>query len=113
MWNPTHGQLKAAHMQVHDHVIVSGHRHTGGYQRFWVEPARLVTHCVQLGSYKVYDDYAEEKGMKSWHLSPSTTLIIDPDADKEVSLVQVYENPEEAADVLTMKREKFKRKGRR
>jgi hypothetical protein len=106
IWNPTHGQLRAAHLRMHDHLIISGHKHTGGYQMFRVEAADLITHCVQLGSYKLYDDYALAKGFENRHLSPSVTVIVNPEARRQVSLLTVYHDAKEAADYLTYLRTK-------
>ena len=100
MWNPTHGQLKAAHMAHHDHVIVSGHRHTGGYQMMRIPSTGMLTHLMQLGSYKTHDEYAERLALLPRLISPSATIIIDPTAN-ELGLVKVIHDTEAAADYLT------------
>lgn len=103
MWNPSHGQLRAAHLTHHDHVLVSGHKHTGGYQMLRVPATGLLTHCLQLGSYKIWDSYADALGLPSRLISPSATVIIDPLAS-ELGLVRVEHDIEAAADWLTWRR---------
>ena len=105
MWNPSHGQLRAAHLTHHDHLLVSGHKHTGGYQMMRVPATGLLTHCLQLGSYKVHDSYADALGLPSRLISPSATVIIDPLAG-ELGLVRVEHDIEAAADWLTWRRER-------
>lgn len=100
MWNPSHGQLRAASLTHHDHVIVSGHKHTGGYQLVRVPASGLLAHCVQLGSYKVHDDYADALGMPPRMIAPSCTAIIDPMAG-ELGRVRIEHDLEAAADYLT------------
>lgn len=106
MWNPTHGGARAARFTVHDHIIVSGHRHSGGYQKIYVEASDIVSHVMQLGAYKIYDEYRNEKGFNRFQISPSTTVVIDPDATSQKSLIHVFDETEEAADFLKFKRKK-------
>lgn len=105
MWNPSHGQLRAAHLTYHDHVLVSGHKHTGGYQMFRVPATGLLAHCLQLGSYKIHDAYADALGLVPRLISPSATVIIDPLAC-ELGLVRVEHDIEAAADWLTWRRKR-------
>lgn len=105
MWNPSHGQLRAANLTHHDHIIVSGHKHTGGYQMIKVPASGLVSHCIQLGSYKIHDSYADELGLPPRMISPSTTAIIDP-AGNDISAVRIEHDIEAAADYLTWLRAK-------
>ena len=103
MWNPTHAQLKSALMANHDHVIVSGHRHTGGYQMMRIPATGQLTHLLQLGSYKIHDEYADRLALLPRLISPSCTIIIDPKAS-ELGLVRVEHDTESAADYLTWMR---------
>lgn len=105
MWNPSHGQLRAASLTHHDHIIVSGHKHTGGYQLVRVPASGLLAHCLQLGSYKIHDSYADELGLPPRMIAPSCTAIIDPKAG-EVGMVRIEHDLEAAADYLTWLRDK-------
>jgi len=105
MWNPSHGQLRAANMTHHDHIIVSGHRHTGGYQMLRIPSSGMLAHLVQLGSYKIHDEYADALGLPSKLISPSTTAIINP-VGNELQLVRIEHDAEAAADYLTWMRQR-------
>lgn len=111
IWNPSHGQLRAAQLTHHDHVLVSGHKHTGGYQLLRVPSTGLLTHCLQLGSYKIHDSYADQLGLPSRLISPSATVIVDPSAN-ELGLVRVEHDTEAAADWLTWRRSRKQGEGR-
>jgi len=105
MWNPSHGQLRAASITHHDHIIVSGHKHTGGYQFLRIPATGMLAHLLQLGSYKIHDAYADQLGLPSRLIAPSATAIIDPQAG-ELGLVRVEHDIDAAADYLTWLRRK-------
>ena len=105
MWNPSHGQLRAATMTNHDHIIVSGHKHTGGYQLIRIPASGMLAHCVQLGAYKIHDEYADALGLPARMISPSTTAIFDPVAG-ELGRVRIEHDTAAAADYLTWLRKR-------
>ena len=105
MWNPSHGQLRAAKLTHHDHVIVSGHKHTGGYQMLRIAATGHLAHLLQLGSYKIHDAYADALGLPPAMIAPSATVILDPRAG-ELGLVRVEHDIEAAADYLTWLRKR-------
>lgn len=104
-WNPAHGSMKAAQFGTHDHIMVNGHKHVSGYGVIKDGATGIVSHCIQVASYKLYDRYAREKGFRDQHISPCAVTIIDPDAT-EAGLVQVHWEPEQAAEYLTWLRQK-------
>jgi len=103
-WNPAHGSMKSAQKGFHDHLLINGHRHVSGYGIIKDPATGTLSHCVQVASYKVYDRYAKEMGLRDQHISPSATAIINPDARDERSLITVYHDPDEASQYLTWKR---------
>lgn len=105
MWNPAHGQMKAATMGYRDHITISGHKHTTGYGVLKDGATGITCHAIQVASYKVYDRYAKERGFRDQTLSPSCLTIIDPTLHPQhPDLVKVYWDPEEGADVLSFLR---------
>lgn len=104
-WNPAHGSMKAAQMGFRDHILVNGHRHKSGYGILKDPATGTINHCIQVASYKVYDTYAKKMGLVDQHISPCAVTIIRPDADA-TGLVQVFFDPELAADYLTFLRKK-------
>jgi hypothetical protein len=99
-WNPAHGSMKAALLGVRDHILVNGHKHVSGYGVVKDPHSGIVSHCLQVASYKLFDRYAREKGFRDQHISPCAVTVIDPEAT-EASKVQVFWEPEPAAEYLT------------
>lgn len=102
-YNPAHGPQKASIFGYRDHINVCGHRHKSGYSVYWDMQHRRLCHNVQVAAYKVYDDYAREKGFPDQHISPSATAVITP-GESEQRKVHIFWDLEEAADFLEFKR---------
>jgi transposase-like protein len=100
-WNTAHSISKAATMGYRDNILLAGHRHISGYQQVVDPSSGLISHCIQVGSYKIADDYPQAHGMIPQQISPSVVTIIDPAANRETALVQVFTDTELAADFLT------------
>ena len=103
MWNPAHGAMKAAWLGFRDHINTCGHKHISGYGLVKDPDTGVLCHCIQIGSYKLFDRYAKEKGLREQHISPCAVTIIDPDAN-ETGLVSVFHDPAEGAEFLNYKR---------
>lgn len=78
MWNPTHGPMKAAQMGIRDDLFTCGHRHKSGYGVLKDPATEKTIHTVQVGSYKLYDRYAKDKGFRDQSLGPACMTVIDP-----------------------------------
>jgi hypothetical protein len=104
-WNPAHGSMKAAQFGTHDHILVNGHKHISGYGVIKDGVSGIVSHCIQVASYKIFDRYAKEKGFRDQMISPCAVTVIDPEAS-EASLIQPFWEPEPAAEYLTWLRAK-------
>lgn len=104
MWNPAHGSMKAAQMGFRDHLLINGHRHNSGYGVIKCPATGVISHCVQVASYKVYDRYAKERGFADQHLSPCGTVVLDPWASHPAEYIKLFWEPQEAAEFLTWKR---------
>lgn len=106
-WNPLHGNAKRAQLSGEAHLYISGHLHN------WMateheDPFRgLCYWLARARGYKVYDDHAEQLGHQPQKHGAAITSIIDPYADGP-SFLRCYSDPEEAAEILTWKRAKFK-----
>ena len=99
-WNPVHGAAKAFQLGTRDHVMVCGHKHVSGYMPIKDPASGIVGHCIQVGSYKRLDRYAQERGFRDQMISPCAVTVIDP-AASEAELVHVFWEPAAAADYLT------------
>jgi hypothetical protein len=110
-WNTAHGPAKAAQMGWRDHVLTCGDKHTSGYQVVRDPASGLLSHALRVGTYKVYDRYAEEKGLPNQNFMQTPVTIINPDEpDDSTRCVHVIFDPEEGAEYLTWLRKRWKRK---
>jgi hypothetical protein len=89
-YNPAFGAGKAAFRGLGDHLIVGGHRHQSGYFTFYNEHNGVLSHCIQVGSYKTLDNFALERGFTRNNSTPAVVTIIHPEADCEHERVHVY-----------------------
>jgi hypothetical protein len=108
-WNPAHGSMKAAIMGTRDHILVNGHRHVSGIGAVKDPTTGIVSTCLQVASYKVFDRYAKERGFRDQHIAPCAVTIIDPDAalaGRWASVIQPFWDPEAAAEYLAWLRQK-------
>lgn len=105
-YNAAHGPQKASIFGYRDHLNTCGHKHKSGYSVFWDAQQRRLCHNVQVAAYKVYDDFARERGFPDLHISPSVTAVITPGAPEQ-GKIHIFWDLEEGADFL-----KFKRRGK-
>lgn len=85
-WNTVHAQMKAALMLNKADVLIGGHWHKSGYGIVPHADGSL-SHCIQLGAYKVYDSYAQELGLPPQQISPGAMLVFDPCATRPAARV--------------------------
>jgi len=101
-WNNAHAPMKAASMGFKDHIYTCGHRHTTGYgivaSPILNEP--LVSHCIRVAAYKVFDEYADQRGFVKTPTSPAAVTIIDPKETNPWRVVQVFWDVEHGTDYL-------------
>jgi hypothetical protein len=109
-WNPAHGPMKAALLGVRDHILLAGHLHTSAYGLLREPEIGFAMHAIRVASYKRWDRYAMEHGLRDQHLSPCAVTVIDPKLPEDhPDLIKVFWDPAEAADYLGWAR-KRKRK---
>lgn len=107
MWNPAHGASKAAQMGYRDNILVCGHKHKSGYNVVKDPATKLISHCLQVATYKIYDTFADEKGFIDANITPCPVFIIDPEAKDQRGLVQLFWDIELAVDYLNFRRRGF------
>lgn len=105
IWNPVHSVARAAQMGWRDHILTAGHKHISGYNVIKCPATGLLSHCIQIATYKKYDGYAKERGYSDLNISPCAVTIINPNAQDETDLVHVMWNMERAADYLNYLRQ--------
>ena len=108
MWNPLHAQVKRARFSGSDaNLYISGHRHQWGLFQTENAESGTIYWAARARGYKIYDDYANEKGYLPQKYGASITAIIDPDTNDPVQFVQCFASSEEAADYLNFKRKRL------
>jgi hypothetical protein len=106
-YNPVHGQTKATMFGVRDHLAIAGHRHTSGYGVLKDPQTGIISHLVQVASYKLYDRYARDRGFRDMHLSPCVVTTINPDLPEEhPDMIKIWWSPEAGIDYLKHLRKK-------
>lgn len=106
MYNPAHGVGKKAKFGWDDHVIIAGHTHESGYIVLSNPRNGVVSHCIRVASYKIWDRYADEMEFEDHAFFSNAVTIIDPAATSEINLVHVMFDVGEAAEFLKWKRKR-------
>jgi len=103
-WNPSHAVMKAAQMGWRDNILTCGHKHKSGYGALKDPATKIISHCAQVASYKLYDMFARDKGFPDQFIAPYSVFIIDPNATNERDLIQHTWSLEYACDYLNFRR---------
>lgn len=100
-WNTVHGVMRAAKMGWRDNILIGGDKHISGDAKVKDPDSGFITHCYQVAAFKIYDDYAEEKGFLDQHISPGIAVVVDPSkADNDPSLIEPFYSPDSALTYL-------------
>jgi hypothetical protein len=113
IWNTAHGVSRAVQTGWRDHILTCGHTHVSGYQVLKDPSSGLISHALQVASFKVIDNYAEKLGLDDKNIFNCPVTIIDPQYDDHDNrLITTIFNPIEASEYLTFKRKKWKLKNK-
>ena len=63
IWNTAHGVARAAQTGWSDHILTCGHTHVSGYQVIKNPASGLISHALQVASFKIMDNYADKLGL--------------------------------------------------
>ena len=114
IWNTAHGVARAAQTGWADHVLTCGHTHVSGYQVIKNPSNGLISHALQVASFKIMDSYADKLGLDDKNIFNCPVTIIDPSYDDDDNrLITTIFNPQEGCEFLKYKRNmwKLKKKG--
>ncbi len=99
MWNAAHAVKKGAMFGFPDHIFIAGHRHTSGYA-IHKQPNGVISHCIQVASFKIFDQYAKDRDMRDQRISSAVLTIIKPEATREADRVMVFHDIDAGCDYL-------------
>ena len=106
MWNTAHGVSRAIQTGWRDHILTSGHIHVSGYQVLKDPASGLISHGLQVASFKNIDNYADKLGLDDKNIFNAPVTIIDPRYDDDdTRLITTIFNPYEGAEFLKWKRQ--------
>ena len=63
MWNTSLYVLEAFQMGWKDHILTCGHTHVSGYQVLKDAASGLISHAIQVASFKIMDEHADKLGL--------------------------------------------------
>lgn len=110
IWNTAHGVSRAIQTGWRDHLLTCGHTHVSGYQVLKDPSTGLISHGLQVASFKIIDNYADKLGLDDKNIFNCPVTIIDPQyEDYDNRLITVIFNPEVGAEYLTYLRNKYRK----
>ena len=105
MWNEVHALKRAARMGVRDDILLGGDLHISGDTVEKDPMTGKLTYCYQVASFKLVDDYADDKGFLDRHVSPAVALVVDPALPlNNPDRIRHFYTPEKAVQYLEMLR---------
>jgi DNA-binding Lrp family transcriptional regulator len=114
MWNEVHALKRAARMGVRDNILLGGDLHVSGDSIEKDPMTGALTFCYQVASFKMIDDYADDKGFLDRHVAPAVALVVDPTLPvSDPDRVRHFYTPDRAKAYLEMLRGGGARKARR
>jgi hypothetical protein len=91
-YNINHGMRRELAFGHRDHILVSGHLHSGGDQAVCNDGNGMVSQLVRVSGYKVVDHYAKQLNFPPQKIHPSALIIIDP-REPETSRARAWVAP--------------------
>ena len=107
MYNTAHGIVKHALFNSRDHLLMAGHTHVSGYLPVKDADSEIVMHCVQVGSYKKYDNFAKMLNLPNKMMSPCAVAVFNTRLpDTHPDFIKIFWEVEEGAEYLNFLRKK-------
>lgn len=88
-YNINHGMRRELAFGHRDHILVSGHLHSGGDQGLCQDGDGMVSQLVRVSGYKQVDHYAKQLNFPPQKIHPSALIIVDP-REPETSRARVW-----------------------
>ena len=109
IWNTAHGVSRAAQTGWRDHILTCGHTHVSGYQVLKDPSSGLISHALQVASFKNIDNYANKLGLDDKNIFNCPVTVIDPRRkDDDPRLITTIFHPETGSQYITYLRKEWK-----
>lgn len=106
MWNPLHGQTRAAHMDEDADVYVAGHHHTWALMTQEMPDGRII-HLARARGYKFIDDHAHRSGFSDQQHGASIMFVIRPKHHgNSIKFIRSFADIEDGAEYLKIVQKK-------
>ena len=106
MWNPLHGQTRAAHMDEDADIYVAGHHHTWALMTQEMPDGRII-HMARARGYKYIDDHAHRHGFYEQQHGASIMFVIRPKHhDNSIKFIRSFADVEDGCEYLNIVRKK-------
>jgi len=91
-YNINHGMRRELAFGHRDHILVSGHLHSGGDMGMCNDGDGMVSQLVRVSGYKQVDHYAKVLNFPPQKIHPSALIIVDP-REPETSRARAWVAP--------------------
>jgi hypothetical protein len=108
MWNPLHGQVRAAKFGAGIDLIVAGHKHNWGVSQWEMPEQDLAPLMIRVRGYKHMDDHARRLGIQEQETGQSILTIFNPCAENKIARVLGFVDVEAGVDYLAFLRRRYK-----
>ena len=108
MWNPLHGNVKAARFGAGVDLVVNGHKHNWGISQWELADQGTAPLMIRTRGYKHMDDFARRIGHADQEEGQSILTVFNPKASIRAGRVQAFVDVASGADYLTWLRKKHK-----
>jgi|TARA_X000000368_G_C23000242_1_gene698618 hypothetical protein len=107
MYNTAHGIVKHALFNARDHLLIAGHTHVSGYSPIKDANSDKTMHCVQVGSYKKYDNFAKQLNLPCKMMSACAVAVFNTNLTEDhPDFIKIFWEVEEGAEYLNFLRNK-------
>jgi len=100
MWNPLHGQKRAASLDERADLYIAGHKHNAAIAQQEM-PGSWIANFARARGYKYVDDYATRGQFHQQTYGASIVSVFDPTADSPLNRVQLFADVAAGARYLT------------
>ena len=101
IYNTAHGIVRHAIFNARDHLLLAGHRHISGYMPVKDANSNIIMNCVQVGSYKKYDNFAKMLNMPNKMMSPCAVAVFNTRLpDTHPDFIKIFWEVQEGAEYL-------------